>query len=232
MTKYVKTETRTVGGKTLTVMIRKGSSSVIADTAAEVLEEARKVLKKAHAFVHESPLPERTLKLAERYFLTPSGGIPEASLDLIKSVIGKTRTGLSGDVVLKTGDILSGEKDDSTRGQVLKKDIGQAAFDAKTLSHPDRNYQTFVKSLDPAQGNNHYRRGAMHVTTGRLKSLFGVKTFIHEATHKYAGTIDYVYFDDDGATPIETFDDPAKALINADSHAWFICTLGWHMSIS
>ena len=44
--------------------------------------------------------------------------------------------------------------------------------------------------MDPADAKV-YRRGAIHVTSTRLADMWGVKTFIHEATHKYTGTIDY-----------------------------------------
>lgn len=226
MTKYVKAETRTVGGTTLTVMIRKGTDSLIADTAAQVLETARKLLEKADAAVYSPMLSQNVLAHAAHYFLTPINGIPDGSLNTIKTVITKTRTGLAGDVVLKTGKVLSGEKDDSTRGQVLRASVSQADFDAHTLTHPDRGYQTFVQSLDPSD-TKHYRRGAMHVTSGRLADMWGVKTFIHEATHKYAGTIDYRYIKDDGSTPRGEFSDASKAQINADSYAWFIVMLGW-----
>ena len=51
-------------------------------------------------------------------------------------------------------------------------------------------------------------------------------TLIHEASHKYAGTIDYSYFTNDSQRAISTFDDKAKALMNADSYAFFVLKIG------
>lgn len=230
MTKYVKTETKTVGSKKLTVMIRKGTSSAIADTAAETLDHARKLLEVANGVVYSSRIRSvETRRLLKTYFRIKDD-LSNDQIMLIRRVITETKTGLAGDVVIKTGKILSGEKDTSTRGQVLRAPISEADYKSKTLTHADRTYQTFVQSLDPTESSKFFRRGAIHVTSSRLNSIYGVKTFIHEATHKYSGTIDYCYFSDDGATPRGSFTDSSQALINADSYAWFVFMVGSHMT--
>ncbi len=58
-------------------------------------------------------------------------------------------------------------------------------------------------------------------------TYFGVKTLLHEASHKYLGTNDYVYFADDGVTPLGVFNDFKRAVTNADSWGWFIVMAGW-----
>jgi hypothetical protein len=55
---------------------------------------------------------------------------------------------------------------------------------------------------------------------------YGPITLIHEASHKYAGTWDYHYFDSMNGNPPEGFDDPDNALFNADSYAWFAYFVG------
>ena len=70
-------------------------------------------------------------------------------------------------------------------------------------------------------------KGAMQMSDKVLaQGRLGVITLIHEATHKYAGTRDYSYFDDDSITPESTFDDKNLALQNADSYAYFILKVG------
>jgi hypothetical protein len=61
-----------------------------------------------------------------------------------------------------------------------------------------------------------------HKSPWRLK----VVTIIHEATHKFAGTFDYSYFDMHGDKPKKPFDDPKKAMANADGLAWFAYHVG------
>jgi hypothetical protein len=58
-----------------------------------------------------------------------------------------------------------------------------------------------------------------------------LRSSLHEASHRFAGTIDYVYFKDDTVNVDEVvgggnFDDKAKALNNADSYGWFIIKAG------
>ena len=67
-------------------------------------------------------------------------------------------------------------------------------------------------------------RGDIHIDRDVLGGELAVITFIHEATHKYADTVDHGdsgYVDNSGSD----FDAPglttAQALNNADSYAWF-----------
>ena len=107
MTIYRKTETRSVGGKNLTVMIQEGTDSLIADAAASVLDQSRKLLEVANGVVNsEKGLPPDVAKLAQHYFLAPEKNIPEKALEIIRTTITKTRTGLAGDVSLKTGQTI------------------------------------------------------------------------------------------------------------------------------
>ena len=55
---------------------------------------------------------------------------------------------------------------------------------------------------------------------------YKVKVFIHEATHRYAGTVDKSFMDTTGSTFREnqaiTNPTPEDCLINADSYAWCV----------
>lgn len=52
-------------------------------------------------------------------------------------------------------------------------------------------------------------------------------TVIHEATHKFANTVDYCYLDPmNDLKPKTAFNDGKLALVNADSYAWFVCGVG------
>jgi hypothetical protein len=84
-----------------------------------------------------------------------------------------------------------------------------------------------------------YQYGVINLAARMLKNKElnrnAVQTIIHEATHKYAGTWDYCYFNEDGATPTTAymrgyagitpdrrgFVDRDAAMQNADSFAWF-----------
>ncbi|MBV8191291.1 MAG: hypothetical protein JO339_28915 [Alphaproteobacteria bacterium] len=222
MTKYTKQVEQKVGGKTLTVMIPHGTPRAhIADTAATVLVAAREALDKALEMVNRPHgLEKSEWHLAHRYFLTPKDQpIPDKSLETIRKVIAMTRDGLKGDMVLKTS-----EKETDSRGEkrVHGRVTWKAGDEYKEAKH---SYQSFVKDLTLDDSGRLKRRGAIHVESTRLRSKWGMKSLIHEATHKYAGTIDYRYFEDNGVTAEPPLKDPARALINADSYAWFVTML-------
>jgi hypothetical protein len=64
--------------------------------------------------------------------------------------------------------------------------------------------------------------GAIKLERKRLEGPLGYQTLIHEASHKYAGTHDYAYFDDTGENPTPTWGLKDKMITNADSYAWFV----------
>jgi hypothetical protein len=57
--------------------------------------------------------------------------------------------------------------------------------------------------------------------------LHATSTVIHEATHRFASTVDYCYFDStNNLSPKTAFTAVDQALVNADSYAWFVCRVG------
>lgn len=229
MTMYVNSEAKKIGGKTLNVMYRTGTDAGIANVAQEVLQISRAYLRRANAIVGTGGMmPQKVLQEAHRYFLTPLYSIAAEDLAIIRTVITKTRTGLDGDVTLKTGSTLSGSGA-GTLGKVAFKDKDD--FSAQDFANQvkSKSYHTWTPTMNASVADDYKqrRRGAMHVKSSTLQDkVLGPVTFIHEATHKFAGTWDYCYFNNDGTKPESTFDDKESALGNADSYAYFIYTLG------
>lgn len=160
-----------------------------------------------------APTPNAAvLKYAHRYFLTPKDSVPDYVLNFIKPIIVQVQNGLSGDVTIKTGGrVGSGNSDDNGEVNFTTAD-GHKSYHNRVFDYEDKEMVT---------------TGAIKIDKDRLtQGILGMKTLIHEASHKYAGTTDYCYFKDDGETPRTTFDDLAQAVINADSYAWFIVKLG------
>lgn len=91
---------------------------------------------------------------------------------------------------------------------------------------PEPSTKPFHTNVVNLKDGLEWRKGAIHIYSPRLnQGRDGVRTLIHEATHKYAGTEDYHYLDGSG-TPPSGFTDPQRALRNADSYAWFAINVG------
>lgn len=209
MTRFLTQQVVNLGGKRITVMTRPSDDiTALAARAPKVVYEARTLLRRTEALLKLAP-PERVVKLAHRYFLTGKLSLPKADLSTIRSVVVLISNGLSSDVTIKVGSSLSFN--------------GEVSSVPSTSSRPVKAYHTTATRLSTAESR---RYGAIKVLDTRFESDLGVKTFLHEASHKFAGTIDYCYFEDDGVTPGSTFDDKARALMNADSFAWFVLAAG------
>lgn len=195
-------------GGAVTVMARSENGfDLLAQLTGTALERARAALERTDRTLRDSELFPSTIRLLNRYFLTGPSRISPGDLAAILTVVAKTRTGLSGDVTIKTGALV-GKGD---------KDVGGAV--ARKVAASTKPYHTQVARLDDGEM---FRRGAIRIDEAKMLDWQGTVTLLHEATHKYAGTIDYCYFKPDGSEPDGTFNDKAKALINADSYGFFI----------
>jgi hypothetical protein len=174
------------------------------------IEDARTLLALTDAQLRAKRLSDELIRYANRYFLTGKDKISDPDLATISDTVTKIWAGLSGekgDVTLKVGT------EAGVHGLVKRK------------AKPDT--WAYHNRMDFADGVQDRRVGAIHVSANRMaQGRLGVKTLIHEASHKYAGTIDYRYFNDDSKTPRGAFDDKARALVNADSYGWFILKVG------
>lgn len=203
-----------VGGTTLTTMIRhSGHRTQISNRLGKELGKARELLQVTMAQLNGPALGTAYKRFATRYFLAPDTGPSTSDLETIKNIILLTANGLASDVTIKVGDH-AGKGDEDVHGQVNYK--------VKATAKP---YHNQVLDLDDGIT---YRAGAVMMDDDTLLNggRLAVVTLIHEATHKYAGTNDYCYFEDDSYNPDGVFTDKIEALKNADSYAWFVYKMG------
>jgi hypothetical protein len=196
----------------MTVMVKvENDFDLLSKLTGITLERARTALERTDCALREKEFFPSTFRLLHKYFLTGLSRIAPEDLATIQTVVAKTRTGLSGDVTIKTGALVG--KDNG--------DVGGAVSRKTAVS--TKPYHTQVARMDDGEV---FRRGAIRIDEGKLLDWQGAVTLLHEATHKYAGTIDYCYFKPDGSDPDGPFNDKAKALMNADSYGFFISKVG------
>lgn len=132
------------------------------------------------------------------------------------NVYERTKTGLSGPVTIKLAN-LSSENND-VHG-------GVRWYDAASTARPHLLGHTTSKGTKHFSNIKLDGRYFLDNATGKGRAIL-MKTLIHEATHRFAGTEDHRYLTADGlafqdgdntAQPIDT----NSCLENADSYAWF-----------
>jgi hypothetical protein len=156
-----------------------------------------------------------TAGFAKQVFLT-GDVLEESDLATIKAVLIKTLNGMTA-----AGLAIKVHNTATFAGQVTMKRLNGAPMPSSKPYH----------SVNVYSGDDlAYRAGAIHILGDRLVDAqgLGVKTLIHEATHKYAGTADYCYFSMSrtGVTPDREFTSKARALANADSYGFFAYFIG------
>jgi hypothetical protein len=223
-------------------------------TANELVTHAEEHLRRAIERIitlegrlnHRKPLATIS-KFGQRYFLNDLTN--QRHLNSLREVLVLVKNGLNGQygpVTIKAGEEISnfavapGKK---VVGEVIHRDIpnpGDPADVARTMYEEGITKREFDKKYGEVKPHHNWvmelgvqrmvRSGAIKMLSSELKDKKeGLVTFIHEATHKYAGTIDNSYFIDDPdpwvvhrpETPgnLRTVQD---ALKNADSYAWFV----------
>jgi hypothetical protein len=180
-----------------------------AGKAGNAVQDGVQLLENALAALSREILGSEVQRYAKRYFLTGKT-LDKADADAIKVILNKTLLGMNGSTLAVK---IAAKEPGNLRGYV------QGTTKPSTMTYHNR-----VVDLDD---NREWRKGAIHITGARLKQgRLGVKTLIHEATHKWAGTEDYVYFHDNGWFPLGRFKSKERALRNADSYAWFALKVG------
>jgi len=204
----------TKAGKTLTLRTRDElGHNLLAEVVQKDLETALTLLESVDAQLRAKKLSKDLLRYANKFFLTDKKTIAANDLTTIQTIVTKVWNGLAGDVTIKAGTTV-GRNDKDVSGSVRQRGAGVAY-------KPYHNVE-----VDLGDGEQ-WTMGAMRLDQDTLlKGRLGVVTLIHEASHKDAGTIDYCYLKNADQTPRGTFDDKAKALINADSFGWFIVKVG------
>ena len=221
MSRFTDQQCLIVDGADMTVKTRPGLDLQAIAALPGLMVEAKSLLQKAIIALDVRPLKVWTVAMAGHYFLIDTKVGPKAKeLELIKRVLTSTLTGLSSDIMLKIGKTVGRDEDPGTMGAVSRS-VGSAGT---------KSYHTVVPTMKPAgflKKPETYVRGAMKLQDSVLLGELGVVTLIHEATHKFAGTYDYCYFDDaTGYVPRSKFTNKEKALANADSHAYFAVRVG------
>jgi hypothetical protein len=204
--------------KTLTFSFGNGNVSEYAsnaqiakDTAASI-QEALEGMETAIQLLNSNKPTSDVMKWVGQFFLQPDPGICKQ----ISAKFVLIRTGLSGNQRIKIGAISFKDQSNYAAGAVKKKP------EPLKPKHGMRDYYT-------KPGNTVY--GAMYFDPDSISGTgAGSRLVVHEASHKYADTSDYFYFDGQGMNtskpervdmPIFKGGDPyEKALSNADSYAW------------
>jgi len=215
MTRFATSNDHTTkAGKTLTLMTRdEMGHKLLADVVQKDLETALKLLESVDAQLRAKKQSSDLIRYANKFFLTDKKTIAAGDLTKIETIVTKVWNGLAGDVTIKAG----------TNVGTNDKDVSGAVRGRAAAGTP-RPYHNVEVDLDDGISKT---MGAMRIDQDTLlKGRLGVVTLIHEASHKYAGTIDYCYLKNADQTPRGTFDDKAKALINADSYGWFVVKVG------
>lgn len=149
---------------------------------------------------------------ARKFFLIDNLDQDTARNVLLPTLV-KTIDGLSTNITINVAEKVTNFDD---AGVVARETTGLIHLRSQ---HFSKNYRAEIREYN----EDAYKYLKMQATS----------TLIHEATHLFAGTIDYCYFDLEG-NPKEAdmknygykFDSRANALINADSYAWFVTSVG------
>jgi hypothetical protein len=222
MSRFTDQQAVTVDGQNLTVKTRPGLDLAAVAAIPGLIQQAKALLGRTNALLYGSPLSHEVIAMSKRYFLTGNSGPSKSELAQMHFVVTATRTGLSNDMTLKIGSVVARDESNA-HGSV-------ASFVGNQGTKP---YHTVLPELGPTkhfwQKQPNTVNGAMKLRDSSLLGPLGLITMIHEATHKFAGTIDYSYFSEDGLTPESKFTNREKALANADSYAYFVINVGEEM---
>jgi hypothetical protein len=241
----------TTKGKKLTVMVREETQlENLHSAVSSNLSKCQEICEIVNRELQAPKLSDELLEIAHRYFLTPLEGIADSDLGTIKTVVDKVWTGLKGDVTIKTGEKVGKAKTwdkDKNRQEtdplgVVQRTATQTHITTRSRVGPSgRGQKEVIHGAAPitkeyhnihvsSQDRKDYRWGAIRIRQAALGDrVLGPVTIIHEATHKYAGTWDCWYYDDQGITVKKmraSKMDKDLALQNADSYAWFM----WNVS--
>lgn len=223
---------QTEKGKDLRVLVKeseKGSYDSLTGAAKNCLEDALVRLQKTLALLNKGTrgLDNNVRELASTYFLCDFSA--QKDLDVVIKNVHLISNGLTADVTIKTGSSIAPRND-------ALKDAAYGAVSSLTDFYGDgtgfknksnRNYHT----QGPKYGEKDYGQKIwfrdIRIRSDILRNqILGPVTLLHEASHKYAGTLDYCGFNDDGCGRVEGQDGRGgvvtNALWNADSYGWFI----------
>lgn len=221
----------------------KDNPSGLAVVADGALKEARLRLHRAFERLGQAdpPGPLARPLLGTYFFLDPVN--PNASaVNKVRATMELVKNGLQSDITLKVGpEIESKRGDGDVNGSVTLNRHMSNQSAAKAVLKKWQEGKDWYNLVPDVNGRYALANGAIKISTARLMQDLGVKTLLHEASHKYAGTEDEWYYRDDWPDALVLIRDklspvddtgtlrpeaPKRALRNADSFAWFVYLLG------
>ena len=216
--KWSTTTKKISGGSSVTIAHTKlngALSGTEMTTAAEVVATARTYVANAKRLASAATWSDATKAAATKCFLTPAGGPDEKTRLLIIKVLTMTSAGIAGNTTIKVGSSADANGYVNLHKDFLHKFTSNKVTDLKS------NKSTYI-------GDAHVDRA--YIASGTENRPRAILTFIHEATHRYAGTVDFDdkgyisatnYFAGNGIMFREPGLTAAQAAINADSYAVF-----------
>jgi len=209
------------------------STPLIGSQVKAAVVDARLLLKNTLAALASGSPDDNSkiIKYAHRYFQTADWGVDAQDMKKIHDKILLISNGLNADIDLKIHRIPPDKKGVETVAFVTSK--ATVLYPQKPLHEVNRREVPTKADPDKYMPWN-FLYGTIHITPEQVSSgRSGVRTLIHEASHRYTGTEDHCYCNYDGtgfAPKPRNFrkDRPIKdqLLNNADSYAWFILKVG------
>lgn len=246
-------EIETSNKKTLeikTTEVFEKDREALANRAKDVVEDAIHRVKTAQAAISRNPqnFSDAARWMLLRFFLINAKSQNEQTplrLRKIITTLEMVANGLNseiGDVVLKVGEYVGRHGKTPQQGELVAGEVSMTGKDkwstarlAKVEKGKDPDGKTFKKGYynnvvwqgEGGAGESVRVARAIKIDIHRLRGSLATKTLVHEASHKYAGTIDYCLFGDAADNPPQSmFQSVDSALKNADSYGWFAFHVG------
>ncbi len=178
--------------------------SSVKNAAVDVVEQSRDAVKTVVSHL-DGELLEITKQSLKRCFKTADLGPTQDQLNTIKSKLVLIQNGICGDVNLKTQNTSA-----KRTGVIFKGVMQQHGFTPTQLQSALEGYITSYVN----------RKGDIHVKRDFIlnNKYQAIRTFIHEASHRFADTVDESYLWQDDWNGKDT-----NALLNnADSYAYLV----------
>lgn len=223
------------GQRVLVRQMNENFNDLLVGNVMSSLVDAKTALQRCITRCQSSPLETAVAAEGEYYFLYDFRR-KQDKLFYVISILDLAYHGLQHTTFLKVGKDID-KNQPKAMGSVSRflmpdpvgDQMDQAGMKRPRPSTPEPQHpaKEYFERKDLQTGQSQFT-GAIKLHESLFqhagRSVLGIVTLIHEATHKFAGTIDYMYFEN-GKQP-EGFTSKRDALINADSYAWFACNLG------
>ena len=188
--------------------------------AASIVNKALECLISTHRQI-KYQLHGKSLRYARRYFMFGPQGPDSMERNTMLAVITLTMNGIRSErtIVVDEHGFNPG-----AMGWTSSIHIPQDQLNNTKQQFPDRKFYFDGESDD------YVMMGNITVSGGLLNAekKQGVMTFIHEATHRYANTLDFDEpgYSNDGVTYNQPGLTTRQALSNAESYGWFAYKVG------